>query len=378
MGDSRELRASSRYRSLDGLRGLAAFVVLIHHCFLVSPLLDTAVQSADVGQLEPWVWWATFTPLHLIWAGGEAVLVFFILSGFVLALPFVGDARPNWAAYWPKRLIRIYLPVWASLIFALWTTWAFPRIAGPELSPWVNQHDEAPSVFRDALLLLGTGNLNSPLWSLQWEMFFSLLLPLYVVAALRFRGKWLVCLAGLVLLIGAGQHLGATTLVCLPIFGIGVLMATRRDELHNWAAKIGLWGWTVLLVLSIVLLCSRWIFPQVPVGIAPATIGGALLLFAFIGCRAVIGLGNNSLVHWLGTRSFSLYLVHEPIVLSIVFSLQATNPFQVAAYAVPLSLLAAEIFFRLVERPSHRLASLAGKAAAGRARRPQEALNVRP
>lgn len=378
MGDTDNVRSTSRYTALDGLRGLAAFVVLMHHCFLVSPLLRMAVQSAGVGQLEPWVWWATFTPLHLIWAGGEAVFVFFILSGFVLALPFIGDERPSWAAYWPKRLIRIYLPVWASLIFALWATWVFPRIVGPELSPWVNQHDEAPNVFSDALLLLGTGNLNSPLWSLQWEMYFSLLLPLYVVAALRFRRGWLVCLAGLVLLIGAGQQLGVMTLVCLPIFGIGVLMAARRDALHKWAAKIGRWGWAGLLVLAIVLLCSQWIFPRLPVGIATTTIGGALLLFAFIGCRAVINLGNNSLVHWLGTRSFSLYLVHEPIVLSIVVSLQATNPFQVAAYAVPLSLLAAEIFFRLVEQPSHRLASLAGKAVADRARRPQEVLNVRP
>lgn len=378
MGDTENVRGTSRYTALDGLRGLAAFVVLVHHCFLVSPLLGTAVQSAGVGQFEPWVWWATFTPLHLIWAGGEAVFVFFILSGFVLALPFVGDARPTWAAYWPKRLIRIYLPVWASLIFALWAAWAFPRIAGPELSTWANQHDEVPNVFSDALLLMGSGKLNSPLWSLQWEMYFSLLLPLYVVAASRLRRGWLVCLAGLVLLIGIGQQFGVSTLVGLPIFGVGALMAARRDALHKWASRIGRWGWTGLLVLSMVLLCSQWIFPQLPVGIATTTIGGALLLFAFIGCRAVINLGNNSLVHWLGTRSFSLYLVHEPIVVSIVFSLQATNPLQVAAYAVPLSLLAAEIFFRLVEQPSHRLASLAGKVMADRPRRPQEVLNVRP
>jgi peptidoglycan/LPS O-acetylase OafA/YrhL len=233
-------------------------------------------------------------------------------------------------------------------------------------------------VFSDALLLLGTGNLNSPLWSLQWEMYFSLLLPLYVVAALRLRHGWLVCLAGLVLLIGAGQQLGVITLVCLPVFGLGVLMAARRDTLHKWAAKIGRWGWTGLLVLSIVLLCSRWMFPQLPVGMATATIGGALLLFAFLGCRAVINLGNNSLVHWLGTRSFSLYFVHEPIVSSIVSSLQATNPLQVAAYAVPLTLLAAEIFFRLVEHPSHRLAGLIGKAVSNRGRRRAEVSIARP
>lgn len=366
MGNTETVRSTTRYTALDGLRGLAAFVVLMHHCFLVSPLVRSAVQTAGVGQVEPWVWWATFTPLHLFWVGGEAVFVFFILSGFVLALPFIGNATPNWGAYWPKRLIRIYLPVWASLIFALGATWAFPRIAAPELSPWVNEHAEAPDVLRDALLLLGTGNLNSPLWSLQWEMFFSLLLPLYVVAALRCRRGWLVGLAGLVILIGAAQQLRMITLVCLPIFGIGVLMALRLDTLQKWAVKMGRWEWMGLVLLSIVLLCSRWMLPQSLVGVATVTTGGALLLFAFIGCRAAINLGNNSLVHWLGTRSFSLYLVHEPIVLSVVFSLQATNPFQVAACAVPASLVGAEIFFRLVERPSHRLAHLAGRVVADR------------
>jgi peptidoglycan/LPS O-acetylase OafA/YrhL len=372
MGDSESVRDASRYTALDGLRGLAAFVVLIHHCFLVSPLLGMAARSAGVGQLEPWVWWVTFTPLHLIWAGGEAVFVFFILSGFVLALPFIGDTRTNWAAYLPKRLIRIYVPVWASLILALCAAWAFPRIAGPEFSAWVNHHDEAPNVMNDAVLLWGTGNLNSPLWSLQWEMSFSILLPLYVVVALRFRRRWLVGLTGLVVLIGVGELVRISALVCLPIFGVGVLMSARRHTLVEWATKIGRWGWAGLLVLSVVLLSSRWIFPQFPVGIATATIGGIFVLFAFIGCRMAVSLGNNSLVHWLGTRSFSLYLVHEPIVVSVSFSLHATDPVVVAAIAIPLSLLAAEGFFRLVERPSHRLAQRAGRVVTDRVRREEE------
>ncbi|WP_396020750.1 acyltransferase family protein [Arthrobacter sp. ISL-28] len=102
MGDSKQLRAPSRYTSLDGLRGLAAFVVLIHHCFLVSPQLSSAVDSNGTGSFNAWVWWTTFIPLHPIWAGQEAVYIFFILSALVLTLPFVGNSRPNWAAYFAK------------------------------------------------------------------------------------------------------------------------------------------------------------------------------------------------------------------------------------------------------------------------------------
>ncbi|MCD5341613.1 acyltransferase [Arthrobacter sp. AK04] len=358
--------STHRYTSLDGLRGLAALVVLIHHCFLVSPLLTSAVNGSGDGPMHPWVWWATFTPLHLFWAGGEAVYVFFILSGFVLALPFIGNENPNWGSYFPRRIIRIYLPVWASLIFALGAAWVFPRISGPNFSPWINQHDEAPDVLSDAILLWGAGSLNSPLWSLQWEMNFSLLLPLYVIIALRFQRVWLLGLSGLFLLIAAGEILHISALVCLPMFGVGVLMAVRRDLITSFSAKVSRSGWAVVLILSTALLCSRWIFPQMPVGAATAAIGGALLLFAFIECKAAIRMGTFPTVRWLGSRSFSLYLVHEPIVVSVAFCLEETNPFTIAALSVPLTLLVTEVFFRSVEKPSQRLARAAGNRFTGR------------
>lgn len=368
MGDSENTRTTSRFTSLDGLRGLAALVVLVHHCLLVSPQLVGAVESGGAAPMDSWVWWATFTPLHLMWAGKEAVYVFFILSGFVLALPFVGDSRTMWRAYFPKRMVRIYLPVWASLIFAMLMAWTVPRVASPDFSSWLNLHEEAPNVLADAFLLRGAGSLNSPLWSLQWEMLFSLLLPLYVVVALRVRRAWLPGLAGLFLIIAIGNMKYAALPVYLPMFGVGVLMASRWDVLERWGRKVGPSGWASLLVASMVLLCSQWLFPQLPVTIPLAAIGGALLLFAFIACKSAVKLGNNLLVHWLGIRSFSLYLVHEPIVVSVAFVLHATNPFQVALIAMPLSLLVAEVFFRLVERPSHRLAGVAGRAVRERGR----------
>jgi peptidoglycan/LPS O-acetylase OafA/YrhL len=327
--------------------------------------------------MDSWVWWVTFTPLHLVWAGKEAVYVFFILSGFVLTLPFTGASRPRWGAYFPKRMVRIYLPVWASLIFALLMAWTVPRVANPEFSAWVNLHDEAPNVPVDAFLLSGAASLNSPLWSLQWEMLFSLLLPLYVVGAVRMRRAWLPALAGLFLTIAVGNVMYTALPVYLPMFGIGVLMAARRDVLERWARKLGRWAWSSLLGTSMVLLCSQWLFPQLPVVISMASIGGALLIFTFIAWSPTIAIGNNSLVHWLGIRSFSLYLVHEPIVVSVAFLLHATNPLYVALIAVPLSLLAGEVFFRLVERPSQRLAAAAGQVVTNRIRSAKAAVVAR-
>jgi peptidoglycan/LPS O-acetylase OafA/YrhL len=258
-------------------------------------------------------------------------------------------------------MIRIYVPVWGSLIFALAMAWAIPRAAASELSSWVNLHDEPPHVLSDAFLLQGTGQLNSPLWSLQYEMLFSLLLPLYLIALIRFRKLWLFPLIGLVTLIAAGNILYLALPVYMPMFGIGVLMAVHRETLESWGRELGGWMWAGLLVVSIILLCSRWLFPQLPVVISMAAVGGALLIFAVIACQPMKSFADNHLIRWLGVRSFSLYLIHEPIVLSVTFALRSNDAVQVALLAVPLSLLVTELFFRFVEHPSHRLASAAGQ-----------------
>jgi peptidoglycan/LPS O-acetylase OafA/YrhL len=61
-------------------------------------------------------------------------------------------------------------------------------------------------------------------------------------------------------------------------------------------------------------------------------------------------------VAWAGSRSYSLYLVHEPIVVLAAFALGGapTLPLLVVV-AVPPVVLLTEGFFRLVERPSHAL-----------------------
>ena len=89
----------SRITSLDGLRGAAALVVVIYHVFLVQPSLAAPHldPNAPLGAVE---WLATFTPLHLMWAGPEAVFVFFVLSGLVLALPVADTGRLDLRDYY--------------------------------------------------------------------------------------------------------------------------------------------------------------------------------------------------------------------------------------------------------------------------------------
>jgi peptidoglycan/LPS O-acetylase OafA/YrhL len=363
-----------RYHSLDGLRGLAASVVLITHSMLVVPAFSHAYIDPTVIPRGTLAWWATFTPLHLAWAGTEAVFLFFVLSGFVLTLPFVQGRKSSWLGYYPKRALRIYLPVWGAFVLAVCWMNVFPRRFPPEASMWVQSHTPVLAGWqvRGDLLLWPLGIWsNSALWSLTFEVMFSVLLPVYIFAGRKLPKLNLAKFVLLLWAIAAFSSSVATARSMLPMFGLGTLMAVERHRLASWGRLIrGLKFhraiWLVLTAAALALLNSYWtvhgittdpdnLAILVPLSRALTLLGACLAIFL-----AIEGAWRTWLekprVRWLGRRSFSLYLIHEPIVVSTAVLLGGTpNALAVLAVAVPSSLLVAEGFYRLVERPSQRL-----------------------
>jgi peptidoglycan/LPS O-acetylase OafA/YrhL len=388
-GVRRHRRPEPRHRiaALDGLRGIAALVVVVYHVLLTqvplaAPYLD---PSAPV---DGAVWWASFTPLHLFWAGPEAVLVFFVLSGLVLALPVADTGRLNPWDYYPRRLVRLYLPVWAAVGLA--TAWAaaVPR-AWPEGTSWwltVNAAQPTPSAVLDDLLLVrAPGQAVHVLWSLQWEVVYCLLLPLVLFVVLRFPRLWVVkfVLAGTALV--AGAALDSLALSTLPLFVLGTLMAVEHRRLTGWAAALDrsrwaqLW-WTSLLAGCVTLLAAYWYLHALalpaavveqaePVARALQGLGAALTVGVVWLWRGAQGPLTTPVMQWLGSRSFSLYLVHLPVVATVALLLGGTPPLLLAlGGSLLVTLPLTEVFYRLVERPSHRVARRAGRAVAARVR----------
>jgi peptidoglycan/LPS O-acetylase OafA/YrhL len=385
--------APARLVTLDGLRGLAALVVVVHHSVLSWRPLAAQYFGADRTSGS---WWLTFTPLHLVWAGGEAVMVFFVLSGLVLSLPFLdrgGLAR--WRGYFGQRLIRLYVPVVGALASAAVLVETFPRTPGPTTSWWFDAHAvhvDAHTLATDVQLLHGVSWIDASLWSLRYEVLFSLLLPVYVLVARRFgrRSGWLV--VPLLLLAGAGVHENNATLGWLPVFGIGVVMAATRRELTAFGARISAsrWSgplWAVVGAISVLLLLAEWwarglgqITP-LPLALARClgVVGAGMIVLMAMVCPAFGALCTWRPVRWLGTVSFSLYLVHEPILVS-VSSLVGGARRGVAVTLVVgllLSLLAAAAFQRWVELPSQRVAGAVKRRLQGTTRPAGEAVGPR-
>ena len=78
-GDLVEAGGVGRIRALDGLRGLTALVVVIHHCVEASVVPVVEAESGTGSSGSSIVWWATHSPVHLLLLGPEPVCIFFVL-----------------------------------------------------------------------------------------------------------------------------------------------------------------------------------------------------------------------------------------------------------------------------------------------------------
>ena len=97
-------------------------------------------------------------------------------------------------------------------------------------------------------------------------------------------------------------------------------------------------------------------------------IGAMLLLTASFAYPHLNDLYRSRPLVWLGKRSYSLYLVHVPLLLTTVYGLYDLLPIAVVLLvAFGVSLVGAELFWLGVERPSQRLSRHVGQriAAAG-------------
>ncbi|WP_406636675.1 acyltransferase family protein [Pseudarthrobacter quantipunctorum] len=382
--------STTRLASLDGLRGVAAVVVLVHHSLLLIPQLSL-VNAFRPANESPLVWLLTYTPLRIFWAGSEAVLVFFVLSGMVLALPALRVGKSfDWRAYYPARIVRLYLPVVAAIMLAFVFAWLVPRRSGPDVSYWLGSHAEPLSVAaaaKDALLLIGRSNLVTPLWSLKYEVIFSLFLPVYVFVLWRFRRHWVAATVLVFVAMFAGTAVGNGSVKYLPIFAIGVLLAVKFKELRGLAERIDgsrrpVMVWRLVAVLSVVALCSTWYGAALGVPVdwldafLPLVLAGATgLIFVVAFSSRAQRFFSLPTVTWLGTISFSLYLVHEPIIVTLGLLLSPAAPWLAVTLSWPISLIVAWGFYVTVERRSHKLAKVVGRVAAERLR-PAESAQV--
>lgn len=353
--------------------------MLAHHAALTNPGFPGAVEDhlASPGSLT---WWFSYTPLKLLTAGTEAVIVFFVLSGLVVTLPVLRRPGFDWIAYFPRRVVRLGVPVAASVLLAAAFVLAIPQRSLSGASSWLRD-SSTPHLSWQLLVeavdrLGGDAHINNPLWSLRWELLFSLALPAFVVLAVALRRWWVACIAGCLLLTWLGLEGHSAGFQFLPAFFVGALLAVRMDAVRGFAARVNARRrrhlvWAGITVGGAMLLIASWFTGLLPVhddrialalsGLTPAA--AALLIVAAIGWDPLRGLLSSRPLQFVGRISFSLYLVHVPILIFTAYLTGGHSWFAAVTLGAALSLLVATGFWWLLESPSHGWARRAGEWA---------------
>jgi peptidoglycan/LPS O-acetylase OafA/YrhL len=173
----------------------------------------------------------------------------------------------------------------------------------------------------------------------------------------------LVCLAEMKF-VGSGA---LTILLFVPHFALGALMARQRHAMAGWVAARGPWSRAGLWLLCYLLLTFRWLVPAGDLACDLANgAGGGLLIALVLGSQRAGAALRAAPLQWLGAISYSLYLVHVPVLLTGLH-LAPGLPAWVVAVAAPLaSLLVATLVHRAVETPSIRLGRRVGGWLDGR------------
>jgi peptidoglycan/LPS O-acetylase OafA/YrhL len=361
------MAGKGRLHPLDGLRGLAALGVVLLHAWMYT---GANLPDKDL-ELDRWM--------------GElrvCVLLFFVLSGFLLARPWVAAARgerepPTLGRYAINRLARIAPAYWLALGGVVLL------LHGTGHGRDVPLHDIPKFVAFLANVFPETRNqLDPPMWSLHVEVSFYVLLPLIGLALIRSGRGRLGPLAVCGALIAAGVAFTTASVLrewrpeitwTLPSYlatfacGIAAAVLAHGVEPRRWVAP-GVFAAGSVAVLvdcwwhtqgySVVFHCLRDLL---------ASLGFGAMLWA-VSVRPAPLLGSRPL-RALGTLSYGIYLWHYPVIYWLQMHGDWPRelwPALVRLLPVTFALATASWF--LLERPVLRLSHRALKRRAHRRR----------
>lgn len=358
-----------RYPELDSLRGLAALSVLFSHIYLL--FHETIITS----------FLFKYGPLRFLVAGSEAVIFFFILSGFVLSLSFYSSQSFNYGAYVIKRICRIYLPYLFSIFIAFLFRELFYTSKIESLTYWFNDNWSNAYNFDsmiDHIVLIGTftSSINNVVWSLVHEMRISLIFPFIMLLVVKIdivKGIGLAITMSMIsiiyynlsnpLFIGTELY---TTLHYSAMFVIGALLAKHRKVISSRMLSIKRVYKIALLITGI--LIYLYVHPSFVLNIFIndfdpfyrtvidtwfVSLGSCVLVIYATSYNYLTQILRNKIFSYLGKISYSLYLTHIPVLFSSVHLLHGVlNMVLICLIAIILTIIISSLIYLMVEKPS--------------------------
>jgi peptidoglycan/LPS O-acetylase OafA/YrhL len=349
---------------LASLRGLAALVVCIAHTLMVFDHPRTLL---------------VFTGIPLNSHG--AVVLFFVLSGFVLALAWQ-RSRPSVTSavrFYMRRGFRILPALWLATIVAVVLLALSPPPGDMSVfSDWMARYDHVLSP-RDILMgfLVLDNEPVPPIWTIYIELAGSLAIPVLVLTMMhsRLRALTVAVLLAIISIPASSLSHIFWPAAYMVHFALGVAIALHPLRLSPRQGLAAVCGGVFLLTFGRTLyfraVTGEWQAAEFGFSNAGAgLVEGAGSAFLIAGI--VYGKVRNRVLNWkplrsLGNCSYSLYLIHFPVMRLVAHMAHPMPQWQaqavVTVVTVVLSILLAAIIYRTVELPGIALGKRITSAA---------------
>ncbi len=320
----------TRIECLDSIRGLAALAVLISHVTMAFYWSKDVIRLRDM------------PVLNMMYDGRSAVTMFFVLSGFVLTLPYLANPSRG------RRARELFIPTfYLRRVTRIWIPWAFAFLASvvaktyfwkhfattPDTSAWFNRFWLAPVTLTNAIAYLPFSIHDSKMvpqdWSLVVEILGSAMIPVFLFFIGRFRPALAVAAVLFLIFDKTGQYYVS--------FILGAVAALWYCKHDMWLHGLQLKHKVAMLLSGIALYQIRLIAEHyfrltdnLDKGIwCAASVGCIMILAAVLGSRRIQTVLGFPAITFLGKISYSIYLIQYLVVLCVlplvIHSLNATG-----------------------------------------------------
>jgi len=337
----------NRNNNLDGLRGIAALSVVLGHC--ATYYGGVAIYLKEIADFPDMTSAQIFIRLwHSVFNADAAVMLFFVLSGYVLGKSMLRRTESPARAFLPfvfRRITRLY-PVAIAAGAVLWV--ALPHVTMPE-------------AFAAATLM--DRSVNGVIWSLQVELLGSVVI--FAVWALRSRllvGALIAAFGYLYIAVPAWAHpltfgkFPSMFLMFQAAFICGYALACDLIRIPRSKA---------LLVAGIVAYLGADLFLGREFGTRMMEISGATIVVGYFARFPVAALDSRA-AQFLGAVSYPMYIVQ---IVSVDFGARFVERVDqmgaplpkvllLASAVVPISLVIGWLMMVAVERPGMKLPAL--------------------
>lgn len=383
---TRRAGSENHIDALQSLRGIAATMVVAVHCIACwIPLMQRETVASLISDV-------LLVPI----SGRAPVILFFVLSGFVLAESLKRRTQyQNWVAeFYVQRLFRILPASWAALglmaIAVLISTSYFAAQPDVRISDFMLGPLTATAAGFIRTAFQYTNEWNPAYWTLHVELVGSLLMPVWIAILLAVDRKWQLLVTVLFVALGLAlpfvplkyapvSHMANMFIFCFPL---GIAASVSRGS-YAWLGqkRVGFLAAAALLLAHNIFNgkspLSDWLGtaeslvfvmgpgPNVALFVQHFVEAAAsAVLVAYIARQGDrTSFLNARALKFLGAISYSLYLVHLAVLtlfIAIVLHLSPEPgvgltrllPFITFVFVMPLTVAISTVMYRAVEIPS--------------------------